>query len=357
MEESKIIHIDMDAFYASVEQKDDSSLRGKPIAVGYSGERGVITTASYEARKFGVKSAMSSLVAAEKCPKLIFVEPRFYRYKEISVQIRKIFYRYTDIIEPLSLDEAYLDVTYNKLNIGSATFIAQAIKNDIRNELDLIASAGVSYNKFLAKMASDQEKPDGLFVIRPQDANDFLERLPIERFYGVGKVTTEKFKNMGIFYGKDLKALSLQFLTEQFGKSGIYFYNVSRGIDLRKVESYREQKSVASETTLEEDIFKYENFVSVMREQMKSLWIRYQKVGKKAKTAQLKIKYIDFKSITRSVSLANGYSNEKQLEVVFLELSKQIFPLEKPVRLIGVQLSNFIEEDKIDRTIQLTMDF
>lgn len=356
MQIRKIIHIDMDAFYASVEQLDQPELRGKPIAVGHSGERGVLTTASYEARKFGVKSAMSSAVAAKKCPGLIFVPPRFERYKEISQSIHLIFQRYTDIIEPLSLDEAFLDVTFNKVDIPSATLIAQAIKNDIKNELNLVASAGVSYNKFLAKIASDVDKPDGLFVIQPKDATHFLEELPIQKFHGVGKVTAEKFLAMGVFLGKDLKNLSLEFLMNQFGKSGAYFYNVVRGVDDRLVEAHRERKSVAFENTFESDVYDYNHFCQTTYEIIEGLWKRYSRLGKTAKTVQLKIKYNDFKTITRSTTLVEGFYQKEQIEKVVQQLIDGVFPLPKAVRLIGVQLGNFItEEQKIAQ--QLTLNF
>jgi DNA polymerase IV len=356
MQIRKIIHVDMDAFYASVEQLDNPDLREKPVAVGWSGERGVLTTASYEARKFGVRSAMSSIVAARKCPGLIFVPPRFDRYKEISIQVQQIFSRYTDIIEPLSLDEAFLDVTYNKVNIPSATIIAQAIKNDILNEIQLVASAGVSYNKFLAKIASDQDKPNGLFVIRPQDAEVFLNKLAITKFFGVGKVTAEKFINMGILNGKDLKTLSLEFLTNQFGKSGVYFYNVCRGIDLREVEPYRERKSVACENTFEKDIFDYHLFCQETHDIVEGAWKRYSRIGKIAKTVQLKVKFNDFKTITRSTTNQNGFYHKEQIENEIVALIANIFPLAKPVRLIGVQLTNFIDEDE-PIAQQLTLNF
>ena len=227
----KIIHVDMDAFYASVEQLDNPELKGLPVAVGGSAERGVIAAASYEARKFGVKSAMSSKIAAKMCPNLIFVRPNFKRYKEVSKHIHEIFHRYTDVIEPLALDEAYLDVTENKIGMPSATFIAQSIKTDIYNELNLVASAGVSYNKFLAKLASDQDKPNGLFVIQPGEGEDYMDQLPIERFFGVGKVTADKMRQMGIFKGKDLKQYSQEDLVKYFGKSGTFLYHVCRGVD------------------------------------------------------------------------------------------------------------------------------
>lgn len=356
MQSRKIIHIDMDAFYASVEQLDFPELKGKPVAVGGSEERGVIAAASYEARKFGVKSAMSSKMAAKKCPDLIFVRPRFQRYKEISTQIHQIFKRYTDLIEPLSLDEAFLDVTYNKTDIPSATFIAQSIKNDIRNELQLVASAGISYNKFLAKIASDQDKPNGLFVIRPKDAELFLASLPIERFHGVGKVTAEKFKEIGVLNGNDLKALSLEFLTDLFGKSGFFFYNVCRGIDNRSVEPYHERKSVAVENTFMKDIFDYNNFLKETNEITEGLWKRYQRVERIAKTLQLKVKYNDFKVISRSFTDQEGFHHKEHIEEAVLPLINQIFPLVKPVRLIGLQLTNFIDEEQPKPT-QLTLKF
>lgn len=345
----------MDAFFASVEELDNPSLIGKPIAVGSPGKRGVLTTANYEARKFGVKSAMSSIMAEKKCPDLIFVPPRFERYKEISNQIRQIFARYTDIIEPLSLDEAFLDVTYNKINLPSATIIAQSIKNDIKNEIGLIASAGISYNKFLAKIASDQDKPNGLFIITPNDAAAFIENLPIRKFFGIGKVTAEKFIEMGIISGRDLKELSLEFLTTQFGKSGAYFYNVCRGIDNRPVEVDRERKSVAYETTFEHDIFDYHSFIQEINDALEGLWKRYQRIGKIAKTLQLKVKFNNFKAITRSITLTNGYLTIESIEEMALQLTEQVFPLEQPVRLLGLQLSNFIEETP--KEVQLTIAF
>lgn len=355
MQIRKIIHIDMDAFFASVEQLDFPELRDKPIAVGGSKERGVVAAASYEARKFGVKSAMSSKIAAQKCPDLIFVKPRFERYKEISQQIHQIFKRYTDLIEPLSLDEAFLDVTYNKVGISSATFIAQAIRNDIKNELQLIASAGVSYNKFLAKMASDQDKPNGLFVIRPKDAIYFLEQLPINRFYGVGKVTSEKLNAIGVLNGRDLKALSLEFLMNQFGKSGTFFYDVCRGVDNRLVEANHERKSIAVEHTFDKDVFDYTRFVEESSELIEELWRRYQRFGKIAKTFQLKVKYNDFKQTTRSSTDLEGIHSKERLEELLQPLIDQYFPLVKPIRLLGLQLSNFLDEEA--KPLQLTLKF
>ena len=359
MEIRKIIHVDMDAFYASVEELDFPELRGKAVAVGGSSERGVVAAANYEARKFGVKSAMSSRLAAKKCPHLIFVKPRFERYKEISKDIHEIFNRYTDQIEPLSLDEAFLDVTFNKMDIKSATFIAQAIKNDIKNELNLIASAGVSYNKFLAKTASDQDKPDGLFIIKPKEGLGFIDTLPIGRFYGVGKVTEEKMKDLGVSTGKDLRKLSLEFLTKMFGKSGLYFYQISRGIDHREVTPNRERKSIAVENTFENDIFKPEIFRKESSEILMQLWKRYEtksplKIGK---TLNIKIKFHDFIQLTRSHTHRAPINNWESFESIGIQLIEQVLPLSRPVRLIGFQISNFELEEKTREDEQLTIDF
>lgn len=354
----KIIHIDMDAFYASVEQLDNPDLRGKPVAVGGNGERGVVAAASYEARKFGVKSAMSSKIAARKCPDLLFVRPRFERYKEISKAIHEIFQRYTDHIEPLSLDEAFLDVTYNKLDLSSATFIAQAIKNDIKNELNLIASAGVSYNKFLAKMASDQDKPDGLFVIRPRDGIEFINSLPIERFYGVGRVTAEKMRDLGITNGRQLRELSLEFLTTHFGKSGKYFYNVSRGVDNREVHIERERKSIASENTFFTDISVASKFREEAAVMLDKVWERYQRFEQTGKTLSIKLKYNDFTQITRAQTRVERFTSKKIFDEVGRALMEQVLPLEKPVRLIGFQVSGFLQDDGgSDEGMQMTLEF
>jgi DNA polymerase-4 len=252
----KIIHIDMDAFYASVEQRDNPELRGKPLVVGGlpEGRGGVVATASYEARKFGIRSAMSSKRALQLCPHAVFVRPRFAAYKEASQHIREIFSRYTDLIEPLSLDEAYLDVTHDKLNIGSAIDIAKEIKQAIKDELNLTASAGVSVNKFVAKIASDMKKPDGLTFIGPSSIESFIETLPVEKFYGVGKVTAQKMKKLGLFTGADLKQLSLEQITGHFGKAGAFYYNIVRGIDEREVQPHRETKSMGAEDTFAYDL-------------------------------------------------------------------------------------------------------
>lgn len=357
----KIIHVDMDAFYASVEQLDFPELRGKPIAVGGNAERGVVAAASYEARQYGVKSAMSSKLAARKCPALIFVRPRFERYKEISRSIHEIFSRYTDLIEPLSLDEAFLDVTFNKVNLSSATFIAQSIRNDIRNELNLIASAGVSYNKFLAKMASDQDKPNGLFVIRPRDAIAFIDTLPIERFFGVGKVTADKMRELGITNGQELRTLSLEFLTSHFGKSGAYFYSIAQGIDNRSVESERERKSLGIENTFESDIADSSGFRQEAANMLEQLWKRYQRYGLIGKTLSIKLKYHDFVQVTRAHTKPNGLATFPVIEALGNQLVEQLLPLEKPVRLIGFQISGFLHETKESApppvSTQMTLDF
>ena len=339
----KIIHIDMDAFYASVEQLDNPDLQGKPVAVGGTRERGVIAAASYEARKFGVKSAMNSQTAVKLCPELIFVKPNFARYKEISQHIHAIFHRYTDIIEPLALDEAFLDVTENKQQMASATFIAQAIKTDIKSELGLVASAGVSYSKFFAKLASDQDKPNGLFVITPVEAQAYVNELPIERFFGVGQVTAERMHELQIYKGKDLKGFSLEQLTQHFGKAGKFLFDICRGIDNRLVVPDRERKSIAAETTLNADIFDTNGFLDLSERMLKSVWERYQRFGKLGKSLTLKVKFTDFTVRNRSKTLPEGIKTMEQLKLLADELTIQFTPLERPIRLLGFQISGFIE--------------
>ncbi|MEN9999128.1 MAG: polymerase [Bacteroidota bacterium] len=339
----KIIHIDMDAFYASVEQLDNPDLLGKPVAVGGTRERGVIAAASYEARKFGVKSAMNSQTAVKLCPDLIFVKPNFARYKEISQHIHTIFHRYTDLIEPLALDEAFLDVTVNKLQMNSATFIAQSIKTDIKTELGLVASAGVSYSKFLAKLASDQDKPNGLFVITPEEAQSYVNELPIERFFGVGKVTADRMHELQIYKGKDLKGFSLEQLTQHFGKAGKFLFDICRGIDNRPVVPDRERKSIAAETTLHNDIFDTNGFLDLSERMLQSVWGRYQRFGKLGKSLTLKVKYSDFSVRNRSKTLPEGIKSLDQLKLLADELNVQFTPLEQPIRLLGFQISGFME--------------
>ncbi len=341
----KIIHVDMDAFYASVEQLDNPDLRGKPIAVGGSSERGVVSAASYEARKYGVRSAMSSIVAKRNCPHLIFVKTRFDRYNEISKAIRNIFYEYTDLVEPLSLDEAYLDVTVNKKGNPSATLLAKEIRERIYDELKLTASAGISINKFIAKIASDYHKPNGQKTVNPEEVIQFLEHLDIRKFYGVGKVTTEKMYRLGIFTGKDLKTKSLDFLTTNFGKSGGFYYQVVRGIHNSEVKPHRIAKSVGAERTfnvnLSSEVFMLERLAQIAFELERRL--KSKKIA--GKTITLKIKYSDFSLQTRSKTLPYFASDEK----LILETAKDLLyqkALENSVRLLGISISNLNTEKK-----------
>jgi len=341
----KIIHVDMDAFYASVEQLDNPELRGKPIAVGGSSKRGVVAAASYEARKFGVRSAMSSVLAQRNCPDLIFVKARFDRYKEISKQIRNIFHDYTDLVEPLSLDEAYLDVTVNKKGNPSATLIAKEIRQRILEETGLNASAGISINKFIAKVASDINKPNGQKTVNPEEVIEFLENLEIRKFYGVGKVTAEKMYKLGIFTGKDLKAKPLEFLKERFGKSGSYYYHVVRGIHNSAVKPHRTPKSVGAERTFSEnlssEIFMLERLEHIAEE----LERRLKKSNIAGKTITLKIKYSDFTLNTRSKTLSYFISNKS----LILETAKELLyqeELQNSVRLLGISLANLNTGEK-----------
>jgi DNA polymerase-4 len=341
----KIIHVDMDAFYASVEQMDNPELKGKPIAVGGSEKRGVVSAASYEARKFGVKSAMSGIQAIRNCPELIFVKPRFDRYHEISKKIRAIFYDYTNLVEPLSLDEAYLDVTINKKGNPSASLIAEEIRERILKEVGLTASAGISINKFIAKVASDYNKPNGQKTITPEEVNEFLEKLDIRKFYGVGKVTAEKMYQLGIFTGKDLKSKSKAYLEDHFGKSGTYYYDVVRGIHNSEVKPNRVRKSLAAEHTFNEnlssEIFMLERLDQITNEVSKRL--KKSKVA--GKTVTLKIKYSDFTLQTRSKTL-HYYISDKSL---IFETAKDLLFQEKlsnSVRLLGISMSNLNTETK-----------
>ncbi|MCB0408824.1 MAG: DNA polymerase IV [Flavobacteriales bacterium] len=296
----KIIHVDMDAFYASVEQRDNPDLKGKPVAVGGSKERGVVAAASYEARKYGVRSAMPSVTAFKKCPHIIFVPPRFEVYKEVSKQIREVFSEYTNLIEPLALDEAYLDVTENKKNMEYAMDIAKEIKEKIKQRTKLTASAGISYNKFLAKIASDYNKPDGFYVITPKMAEKFIEQLKIEKFFGVGKVTAQKMHKRGIFTGADLKTKSLDELNRWFGKSGKYYFNVVRGVDNRSVNPNRIRKSLGAERTYSIDITNKIGLIENLNGIVEVLIKRMEKSDSSGKTLTIKAKYANFKQITRS---------------------------------------------------------
>ena len=352
----KIIHIDMDAFYASVEQMDNPALRGKAIAVGGSENRGVVAAASYEARKFGVRSAISGVLAKKYCPEIIFVRPRFDRYKEISGKIHAIFHDYTDLVEPLSLDEAYLDVTQNKKGNPSASLLAQEIRSRILNEVGLTASAGISVNKFVAKIASDINKPNGQKTVNPDEIIPFLEELPIRKFYGVGKVTTEKMYQLGIFTGADLKTKSVEFLEKHFGKSGAFYYNVVRGIHNSEVKPSRITKSVAAEHTfdvnLSSEIFMLEQLERIAT----SLEKRLKKHNISGKTVTLKIKYSDFTQQTRSKTL-HYFISDKSLILETVEELLYQERMKDSVRLLGISLSNLNTEEKKAVVVQLKFAF
>jgi DNA polymerase-4 len=340
----KIIHIDMDAFFASVEQRDDPELRGKPIAVGGSEARGVVAAASYEARKFGVRSAMPSVTAKRKCPELIFVKHRFDVYKQVSQQIRAIFAEHTPLIEPLSLDEAYLDVTENLKGIASATEIAEQIRAAIRAETGLTASAGISYNKFLAKLASDHRKPDGLFVITPKMGPAFIETLPVGRFHGVGPATTAKMNRLGIHTGLDLRARDLPFLLRTFGKAGRFYYWIARGIDERPVRANSIRKSVGAENTFSGDLTRFEPMREELLPLIGKVW-RYCETSRcRGRTVVLKVKYADFQIITRSRTLPSPVASLAELEETSLDLLQQLMPVPKGIRLLGVTLSSLETE-------------
>ena len=342
----RIIHVDMDAFYASVEQRDDPSLRGVPLAVGGSRERGVVAAASYEARRFGVHSAMPSVTARRRCPELAFVRPRFDVYKAVSQQIHAIFARYTPVIQPLSLDEAYLDVTSPLLDRGSATAIAAEIRAAIRQETGLTASAGVSYNKFLAKLASDHRKPDGLFVITPRMGPAFVEWLPVGKFHGIGPVTAARMNALGIHTGLDLRQQSRAFLAEHFGKSGDYLYGVARGVDDRPVQADRVRKSVGAETTFERDLLRWDEAVPALAPVFAKVWAAYSRGGHSGRTVTVKVKYADFQQITRSRSGADPITTQAELEQVSLDLLLPLFPPERGVRLLGVSVSSLEAGDQ-----------
>jgi DNA polymerase-4 len=337
----KIIHIDMDAFYASVEQRDDPTLRGKPLAVGHGARRGVVAAASYEARRFGVRSAMPSTTALRKCPQLIFTPPRFEVYRAVSRQIHAIFADFTDLIEPLSLDEAYLDVTADKARVGSATETARQIRARILAETGLTASAGVSYNKFLAKMASDQNKPNGQFLVAPGQGQAFVATLPIGRFYGVGEVTERKMKALGIETGEDLHRQSLEFLVHHFGRSGPWFHGIARGIDERPVNPDRERKSSGSETTFETDLLDIARIEAEIAALAAKVFSWCEKAGSFGRTVTVKIKYADFQQATRSRSFPGPVTDGETLRRVARDLIGSVYPLRAGVRLLGVSVSSF----------------
>ncbi len=341
----KIIHVDMDAFFASVEQRDNPELRGRPVAVGGSSGRGVVAAASYEARRFGVKSAMPSVTAKRRCPDLIFVRHRFDAYKEASRQIRAIFEHHTPLVEPLSLDEAYLDVTEDRLGIGSATRIAQLIRQEIKAKTQLTASAGVSYNKFLAKLASDQNKPDGLCVIRPGEGADFVAGLPIRRFHGIGPKAEEKMKRLGIETGADLAAKDLDFLRTHFRSMGDYLYRAARGVDLRPVRAHRIRKSVGGERTFSDDRSNPEDLRETLETIIDIVWERIVNAGSegepaRGRTVTLKMKYTDFQIMTRAKSVTQWVATKEEFAQIGRALLQEAMPLPMPIRLMGLTLSS-----------------
>lgn len=357
----KIIHVDMDAYYASIEQRDNPEYRGKPIVVGGSpvGRGGVVATASYEARRFGIRSAMPSKRALELCPEVIFIYPRFNVYKEVSNHIHDIFRRYTDLIEPLSLDEAYLDVTRDKQNIGSAIEVATRIRAAIKSELQLTASAGVSVNKFVAKIASDINKPDGLTFIGPSRIERFIEELPVEKFFGVGKVTATKMKRMGLFNGADLKRLSQEDLTHHFGKTGKFFYEIVRGIDNREVQPDRATKSMSAEDTFPKDLTLIDEMENEIDKIARVVQERLRRRGLQGKTVTLKIKYHDFRQVTRSKSLEHPLDDAETIASIAKALLNSTQPEGKKIRLLGIGLANFGNTENppqvVDKSDQLKL--
>jgi DNA polymerase IV len=337
----KIIHVDMDAFYASVEQRDDPSLKGKPVAVGYPEKRGVVAAASYEARQFGVRSALPSTTALRKCPELVFRPPRFEVYEAVSRQIHEIFADYTPLIEPLSLDEAYLDVTENLRGIATASATAKEIRARILEETGLTASAGISYCKFIAKLASDFRKPNGQYVVPPEKGPAFVEALPVTKFYGVGPVTAAKMHGLGIQTGADLRDQSLAFLQHHFGKSGPWYFEIARGRDERPVRPDRERKSSGSETTFSEDLVDPDKIEAGVLAMADDVWTWCEKTGRRARTVTVKIKWADFQQSTRSQSFPWLVDSQAKINEASLGLIRSVFPVPKGVRLVGVTLSNF----------------
>ncbi len=343
----------MDAFFASVEQLDNPDLRGKPVAVGGSGERHVVAAASYEARKFGVHSAMPSITARKLCPELIFVRHRFERYQEISQKVFEVFKEYTDIIEPLSIDEAFLDVTTDKKSIGSATLIARSVKDEIKKRTGLTASAGISFNKFLAKIASEIKKPDGIFIIPPEKAEKFIEKLPVEKFFGIGKVTAEKMHKLGIHSGFDLKQWDLLSLIRNFGKAGKFYYDIVRGIDNRPVETNSERKSIGTELTYEKDLTTRFEIIAELYKVERELMERLEHSGTTGRTVTVKVKFSDFRQITRSRTLQNYIRSFKTLHDEVSEIRKSLNLEGNKIRLLGVSVSNLESDECSDRQLYL----
>ncbi|CAA9280507.1 MAG: DNA polymerase IV [uncultured Acetobacteraceae bacterium] len=355
-QDRKVIHIDMDAFYASVEQRDDPSLRGRPVAVGGSRERGVVAAASYEARAFGVRSAMPSAQARRLCPDLVFVPPRFDVYRAVSLEVRGVFAGYTPLVEPLSLDEAYLDVTENLKGIPTATRIAAEIRAEILERTGLTSSAGVSYNKFLAKLASDQRKPNGQFVITPDMGPGFVEGLEVSRFHGVGPATAAKMERLGIRTGRDLRERSLAFLQEHFGKAGAHFHAIARAEDDRPVRPDRPRKSAGSETTYPRDLRGPEEVEAGIEALADEVWGWCQKTGAFGRTVTVKVRYADFQQLTRSRTATAPVASRSALAGAAVELVRGVYPLAKAVRLLGVTVSGFEPGERVDGA-QVTFDF
>jgi DNA polymerase-4 len=349
----KIIHVDMDAFFASVEQRDDPSLRGCPVAVGHGAARGVVAAASYEARRFGVKSALPSVTAMRLCPDLVFVPPRFDVYRDVSRQIHEVFSRFTDLIQPLSLDEAYLDVTANKQDIATAWITAKQIRAAILEKTGLTASAGISYNKFLAKLASDHRKPNGQFAVTPDMGAAWVETLPVSRFHGVGPVTAEKMKQLGIETGADLSVKSLEFLQRHFGSSANWYYSIARGIDDRPVNPNRERKSSGSETTFEHDLTDPAQIEAGVLRMAEDVWRWCETRRAFGRTVTVKVKFGDFQQITRSRSQPGAVATFDNLRQTSLGLVRSIFPPAKGIRLVGVTVSNFAENAAIEPALPM----
>lgn len=348
----------MDAFFAAVEQRDNPLLRGRPVIVGGDpGGRGVVATCSYEARRFGIHSAMSCARAYRLCPQAVFVRPRFAAYRAVSLQIREIFHRFTDLVEPLSLDEAYLDVSVNKPALQSATWIAQQIREQIKAVTELTASAGVSYNKFLAKLASDMQKPDGLTVVTPEQAQAVIDALPVRRFHGIGRVTEKRMRNLGILTGADLKQRSRQELEKFFGKAGGYYYHIARGIDLREVVPNRVRKSIGKETTLSEDVADHGQMLTILGELAEKVAALLQAKETGGLTLTLKVKYADFQQVTRSVTCAEPLSEAAEMLRLAGELLQKTAAGERPVRLLGLTIAGLTSDVPADESLQLELPF
>ncbi len=356
MPERSIIHIDMDAFYASVEQRDFPQYRNQPLVVGGDPEhRGVVATCSYEARKFGIHSAMPCAIARRKCPQAIFIRPRFSAYREVSVQIHEILRKYTDIIEPLALDEAFLDVSQEIVRAGSSTLIAKDIRQRIQREIKLTASAGVSYNKFLAKLASDRCKPNGLLYISSKEGPEFVKRLNIREFFGVGPATEEKMHGLGIYTGADLATWELEALQPIFGKSASYYFHASRGIDTRQVEAHRLRKSIGTEDTFETDLVTQIDMLNILEEQTQQIEKQLIEFGGLGKTLTIKVKFSDFTQVTRSYSTKSGFRSASSITNVLPNLLESAIVKELPVRLLGISISNLVHDSEATGDEQISL--